>query len=102
VCEFDRPLTLEELQTVIGGNVQAVPSFSTIAFGGVVMDCIALCNEDGKRDHLPINQGATVAWERALRRVGLQLLDDKTKTPTDFLVGNVAVIFGDREFMAEL
>jgi hypothetical protein len=100
---FDRAPTLEELQAVVGGDVQEVPSFRTIGFGDTVMDCVALCNEHGKADHLPINRNATIAWARALRRSGEgELYDDKSNTPKDWLVGTVAVLFGDREFMGEL
>ena len=74
--------------------------FGSIGYGGTVMHCVALCNEHGETDHIPINQAATIAWERALRREGHQLLD-QSGTPTDWLVGPVLILFGDREFMKE-
>ena len=86
-----------KLQAVVGGYIEAVPSFNSIGYRGTVMDCVALCNEHGKLDHLPINHAATAAWERALRRNGHELLD-KNGTPKEWLVGNVAILFGDREF----
>jgi hypothetical protein len=102
VVHYTRAVTAEELGTVIGGYVEAVPGFSTIGFAGVVMSCVAFCNEHGKLDKLPVNEPATAYWERSLRRQGMQLLDDKTQIPKDWLVGNVVVLFGDGEFMAAL
>ena len=91
------------MQTAVGGYIEHVPYFDSIAYGGVVMRCVALCNENGKIDHMPLNQGATVAWERALQRTGVgTLYDDKRGKPNDWLVGSIAVLFGDREFMSEL
>lgn len=100
--EFDRPPKLEELQAVVGGYLELVPRFKTFAYSSVVMDCVALCNEDGKRKQLPVNRAATLAWASALHRDGFELIDDKTHIPKEWLVGNVIVIFGDREFMSEL
>jgi hypothetical protein len=100
--EFDRALTLDEMREVVGGDIEQVQGFKTIGYGGTVMDCVALCNENGKQDNLPINHGATMAWGRALDRVGIELHDAKSGIPKDWLVGPVAVIFGDREFMSEL
>lgn len=101
VREFDRAVQLEELQAAVGGYIELVPGFATIGYGGVVMNCAAFCNEDGKLDHLPINESATDAWERALVRLG-GTLRDETGRPLDVLVGPIAVLFGDREFMSKL
>ena len=100
--EYDRPVELHELKAAIGGGyLEVVPYFNSISYGGTVMDCVAFCDEDGKRGHLPLNEPATKAWERALVRRGMAL-----RTPQgefkDWLVGSIAVVFGDREFMAEL
>lgn len=99
---YDRQITGDELRTVVGGYLEKVPGFLSIGYKGFVMPCIAVCNEHGKLDKLPINEPATLCWERALRRQGMQLLDDKMQTPKDWLVGNVAVLFGDRDFMEAL
>jgi hypothetical protein len=60
------------------------------------MDCAAFCNEDGKREQLPFNSAATAAWMDAVRRCGARL------PPEAMLLGPVAVLFGDREFMSSL
>jgi hypothetical protein len=99
--ELDRPPTLEELRDGVGGDLERVLYFETIAFAGTVLNCIAFCNEHGKQDHLPINEGATAAWERAVQRSGHELRD-KSGTLKDWLVGPVIVLFGDREFMDSL
>lgn len=100
--EFDRPLTGQELHNVVGGYIEVVPGFRTVAYCGVVLDCVAFCNEDGKRDKLPLNEFATLAWGRACHRSGLGELYQPDGIPKDWLVGDIAVVFGDREFMREL
>jgi hypothetical protein len=97
VREFSQPPTLKEVQAVVGGDLQLVPGFRTIRYGALVMDCFALCNANGKHKGLPMNDLATIAWKEALRRAV-----DPEVMPTDPLVGTVAVLFGDPEFMDAL
>jgi hypothetical protein len=92
---FDRPPALEDLQAGVGDYFQAVPSFDTISYGGTVLNCIAFCNEHGKLDHLPINEGATIAWEGALQRSVMSSATRAACRSGDRFVG-------DREFMASL
>lgn len=94
---FDRAIKLEELKAGIGGGyLEVVPGFTDIAWAGVVMNCIAFCDEDGKRKELPTNDLATSLWELSLRRKGSALMG------RDYLVGQIAVVFGDREFVESL
>ena len=97
VREFSQPPTLKEVQAVVGGDLQVVPGFCSIRYGDVVMDCVALCNANGKLKGLAMNDLATIAWKEALRRAV-----DSEVMPTDPLVGTVAVLFGDPEFMDAL
>jgi hypothetical protein len=101
---YDRPPTLDELKTAIGGGwLELVPSFTTIGIAvapeydrATVMDCVAFCDEEGKLKHLPLNDDATSAWEQSVRRItGHPGIDDQ-------LVGTVIVLFGDHEFMESL
>jgi hypothetical protein len=100
VMQFSRAPTLGEIQNAVGGDIEVVPGFKTIVYCGVVMDCVAFCIEHGKLSGLPINLRATVEWEIALHRIGTGLL--KNDAVTDWLVGPVVVLFGDKEFMREL
>lgn len=94
--------TLEMLKDAIGGGyLEIVPGFRTIAYAGVVMDCVAFCDEDGKHKAFSANNIATVAWDHALRRNGTGLLRPDGR-PVDWLAGPIAVVFGDREFMKAL
>ena len=68
VREFSQPPTLKEVQAVVGGDLQVVPGFCSIRYGDVVMDCVALCNANGKLKGLAMNDLATIAWKEALRR----------------------------------
>jgi hypothetical protein len=101
VRALDRTPTLEELHTAVGGYIEAIPGFDSIAFGRTVMNCVAFCNENGKLDRLAVNEGATLAWEVSLRRKG-ETLRGPNDQPKDHLVGSIAVLFGDREFMEAL
>jgi len=107
--EYDRPPTLEELRLAIGGgDLELIQGFETISWyatadtPGLVLRCAAFCDEHGKLEHQPLNELATELWADALRRRGLELFDDKTRKPKDWLVGQIAVVWGDKEFMAEL
>ena len=102
VTEFSQPPSLEQVQSVVGGDLQLVPGFRTIRYGAVVMDCFALCDANGNHQGLPINNLATIAWKQALHRAVDAGLWRSEVMPTDLLVGTVAVLFGDREFMDAL
>jgi hypothetical protein len=105
VRNFERALNLDDLKDAIGGGyLEHVPSFDTIEHDGKLHRCHAFCDEHGKLDYRPgkplphqpdpPNERATLLWMLALRRRGY--------IPSDFLVGQIAVIIGDAEFMAEL
>ena len=49
-----------------------------------------------------MNDLATIAWKEALHRAIDAGLWRSEVMPTDLLVGTVAVLFGDREFMDAL
>ena len=89
---------LEELQKMVGGNIEIVPGFTSIECDdGVMHSCVAFCNEDGKNLGLPTNHIATAIWYDTLTR------QDHDMAPfADYLVGNIVVIRGDEELMAEL
>src|SRR5262245_34149875 len=88
---------LEWLKAGIGGGyLEVVPYFKSIEHNGVRRDCVAFCDEDGKRKQLPYNPVAQARWEQAMRRaVGCG-------PNPDYLVGQIAVLFGDHEFMEAL
>jgi hypothetical protein len=108
--EITAPPTAEELHEIVGGYIELVPGFDSIEFTTLdrtpeVHACVAFCNEDGKRLKLPMNRMATVRWNDALVRTGnggLMLPQSQGGGLADYLVGNVAVIWGDDELMADL
>jgi hypothetical protein len=103
----ERPTLVEVQQAVGGGYIEQVPFFNTVAYNGEVHHCLAFCDEDGKRKELPYNQKATELWDLALRRMrdidGDRVYPDgltqPNGDPTDVLVGPIAVMFGDEDFM---
>lgn len=90
--------TLEELQQAVGGFIETVPHFDQITLSGETHTCVALCNEDGKLEGLPLNGAATVLWAEACPG----LMSDDGKRYRDVLTGSVIVLYGDAAFMAEL
>jgi hypothetical protein len=94
---LDRAPELAELKDALGGGyLEAIPGFDNIIQDGLIRPCLALCNEEGKLQELPINHQAQTLWVNALaRRHG-------TSDPRDILVGPVVILSGDKEFMAEL
>lgn len=95
--------TLDPLKDAIGGGyLEAVPGFTTFEWGGEMHDCVVFVDEDGRRKELPFNVTASKLWHQALRRSGHPGLFDASGNAVDFLVGRIAVVFGDAEFMAAL
>src|SRR5262249_12907342 len=86
VTEFSRPPTLEQVQAAVGSNLQVVPGFRSIRYGNVVIDCVALCDANGKLKSLVMNNLATIAWKQALRRGPDAELWCSVPMPTDSLV----------------
>jgi hypothetical protein len=91
------PPTLDALQAAIGGGyLELVPQFNTLREGEHLIRCVAFCDEEGKLKNLPFNHQATTLWREAQQRAGgYGLL-------SDVLVGSVAIVFGDRDFMGKL
>lgn len=102
VTELIAKPKLEELQKAVGGYLEQVPGFRTIEHKGAIRPCWALCNEDGKRLELPVNNWATMLWDRALRRSGHPGLITPSGRIADWLVGNVLIIFGNQALMRRL
>jgi hypothetical protein len=100
VHRMDRSIKLEELQAAVEGYIEIVPFFNTLAFEGIVWNCITFCNEYGKINDLPMNRRATSSWEMALNRCGKTLSGPGARL-ADHLVGSIVVIFGDKEFMKD-
>ena len=93
-AQFDAPVSLETLQSAVGGYIETVPGFDRIQppdkLGGTV-PCVAFCNEEGKLEGAPYNAQATQAWADCLK-VPLHAM-------SDVLVGSIIVLYGDDEFM---
>lgn len=88
--EVNHSDVLKELQYIVGGLIEQVPGFDTYS----EYKCIAFCHEEGKIRDLPLNFQATSHWYDSLKKKGLKT--------SDYLVGNIAVAYGDKEFMEAL
>lgn len=84
---LEAPPPLEELQTAVGGYIEMVPMRLFNRWKGE--RAVMFCDEDGKRKQYPVNLRAT-ALAPGLARLN------------DVLVGDVVIIAGDPELMAEL
>lgn len=94
---IEGPPTLEFLKTAIGGGyIEPVPYWHSIIHDGERCRCVAFCDEEGKLKQLPLNEYATAIWDRNMRR------DYGHGCSPDYLVGQIAVLIGDEDFLAEL
>lgn len=94
----DEAVQLAWLHEQLGGSLEIVPHFNMILHEEQLYSCVAFCNDDGKREPLPFNLHATALWNAA---VGGGLIGPDGRA-VDYLVGNIVVLIGDREFMASL
>jgi hypothetical protein len=113
VRRFAHPPDLGDLKDAIGGGwLEKVPMFHSIEHEGELHPCVALADEEGKLDYRtsgkkesapdPVNNWATLLWDSALKRGGHPGLLTPTGAVADYLVGAVAVLYGDAEFMGSL
>jgi hypothetical protein len=96
--QLDRPVTQEEIQDAVGGSIGFITNFDTISQDGKVSLCYAFCDEEARSRNRPLNRVATTLWSQALvRRFGC----GQAELP-EVLLGSVALITGDSEFMEAL
>ncbi|RUW56826.1 DUF3846 domain-containing protein [Mesorhizobium sp. M8A.F.Ca.ET.021.01.1.1] len=88
---------LRAFQEAVGGYIEVVQLLEMFDHGGVIRKCIALCDEEGKLKGKPINVEATKKWYRNVEgKVGIP-----AHRMNDFLVGDIAFVFGDPKIMAQ-
>jgi hypothetical protein len=85
-----------------GGRAVLVPGFTTIKHEGRLRRCVVFCDDAGKERAMPINLAATKLWDEALRRNGHLGLFRPGKATADVLVGPVAIVVGDDDFLDAL
>lgn len=90
-CPVD---SLSVYQNAVGGYIEVVPSFTKCEINGKIENVITLCDEEGKLKNKPVNMKATELWHRNLGHIGID-------HPKDFLVGDIAFVYGDPKVMAE-
>jgi hypothetical protein len=102
--ELHEAPSLETIKEAIGGGwLEKVPGFESIEVDNSVHPCVALCDEDGKRKQLQVNEAATGLWHQALLRLGGHPgLVTPYGTLADYLVGSIVILYGDDEFMESL
>lgn len=84
--DYTDTVPLADLQAAVGGYIQLVPGFRK--FRGQY--CVAFCNEEGKLHGMEVNMEATISWWKGSGHGG------------DALVGDVAILTGDDDFMEAL
>lgn len=92
MTDVDTANIYQLLSKAVAGSIEQVPLFTSINLGNGEKPCVAFCNEEGKLQNLPLNEWATFLWSQAVNGKHLN----------DALVGTVVVVWGDREFMANL
>jgi len=105
VSEWNKPPTLQFLQTAVGGYIEAVPGFDTYLPPDVSEEgfeaCIAYCDEEGKGKGTRVNEMATFLWDTALKRKRPLGLIDAQGRVVDVLCGPVIILVGSRRFLGE-
>jgi hypothetical protein len=81
------------VKDAIGGHLEIVPYFNKFLDSRVNehVHCVAFCNEEGKLNGHEMNILATVMWH-----------DVAPQMKHDYLVGDIAIVYGDEEFMENL
>lgn len=74
-----KELKLEKAQELVGGLVQVVPRFNK--YEG--QSCVVLCDEEGKMKGSPLNNRATLEWQRCTGSL-----------QGDYIVGTVVIVTG--------
>jgi hypothetical protein len=101
--EYTAPIPLEDLQAAVGGYIEAVPYWDHFVIDDERVRAVVWCNEEGKLQDppLPRNDYMTKLWEAFLLSKGMSRFG-KRGEELDYLVGPIAVVTGDDEFMDEL
>ncbi|MET4190749.1 MULTISPECIES: hypothetical protein [unclassified Bradyrhizobium] len=95
---LDHAAKLDDLKSAIGGGyMEKIPRFTKFKTDTGVVDCIALCDEDGSRKNMSPNRTATLAWSASLAAT-----DPAQPVVLNTLVGPVAILYGDKEWMKAL
>lgn len=98
--ELTGPPTGQELHDIIDGYIEVVPDWNHLKTRGIDRidsPCVAFCDSDGKTTGgKKLNESATVMWERALRS------QDLTSIGKDWLVGDIVVVWGDKQLLGAL
>jgi len=89
---LDEAFDTEDAKKAVGGQIEIVPRFGTVALPGTVAQpCVVFCNEDGKAFRLELNPFATSLWSEA---AGVPM--------QQILRGPIAVVTGDGSFLADV
>jgi hypothetical protein len=94
--DLSQPPSGQELHNIVDGYIEVVPSWYDVPVGPTKMRCVAFCDEDGKNTGKQLNEKATQMWDEALQRLGNSLLG------RDYLVGDIAIVWGDNALLAAL
>lgn len=101
VTEYTAEIPLDELQRLVGGYIELVPFWITAKVGRDIATRVparVFCNEDGKRLPLRRNDFADALWKEAIAAD----FGHRGTPQGDYLVGPVAIVTGDDEFMEAL
>lgn len=88
---YDSVPPLKDLQAAVGGLITGVPHFET--YQG--KPCVVFANDEGLLEGLPLNYRGTALWRAFFPN------DPATRRELG-LVGDVVILTGDDEFLAEI
>lgn len=86
------PVAFEEYQRILGGSIEVIRQWDHhVNYGGAMVPCLALCNEEAPMMGWAFNLHATAIWQFISRTKGIK--HDQR------LTGPVVVVMGDQEFL---
>jgi hypothetical protein len=86
---------LQDLQGLVGGDIELVPFFTEFERE----PCVVFCNQTGKLDGLEINHCATAFWRAAAL---WHAQGEPRFIGRDYLVGPIVIITGPHSFLRQL
>jgi hypothetical protein len=105
--DYNGPLSMADIETLIGGTAQVEPGFDCVAHDGKNHKGTAFIRADGERYDLPVNDYAEYLWKGAINHAAVGRGEPPAPGPAFIdlphsVLGDAIYVYGDDEFMAGL
>lgn len=96
--EYDRPVSIKEMEELIGGPYELIPDLNYVQQNGALRECMAFVSAVGTRVKTDENPWAGILLILSLK----EELGTTPPDPEQKIVGAVVIATGDREFLDTL